>query len=105
LKGAESIEGKDAWDLQVTQEGGTFNLCFDKIAGLMVRFDNDTGESGGNAGVFMGDYRRVGNVQCSYAATLYTTKVMGSDRLTAVEFSVPIDDALFLRASAGKGPS
>jgi hypothetical protein len=81
LKGAESIEGKDAWDFQVTQEGWTFNLCFDKITGLMVRFDNDTGESGGNAGVFMGDYRRVGNVQFSYAATLYTTKVIGQQQV------------------------
>lgn len=95
VKGSESIEGREAWILQVTQDHWTFDLCFDKLTGLMVRFDTDTGEEGGASKVSIGDYRPVGKVQFSYAATLYTTKVIWRRKLTDVEFNAPVDDALF----------
>jgi hypothetical protein len=101
LKGRESIEGKEAWVLEVTQDQWTFDLCFDIDTGLMVRFDTDTGEPDGVSKVFIRDYRPVGNVQFSFAATMITTKVVWSRKLTEVKFNAPVDDALFLRASVG----
>lgn len=41
LKGRQGIGGKDAWVLEVTQDGWTFDMCFDVDSGLMVRFDTD----------------------------------------------------------------
>jgi hypothetical protein len=104
VHGSESIEDREAWILQVTQNQWRFDLCFDKATGLMVRFDTDTGEEGGTSKVLIGDYRPVGKVQFSYAATLYTTKVIWRRKLTDVEFNAPVDDAMFL-ASAKKAPS
>jgi outer membrane lipoprotein-sorting protein len=102
LKGRESIEGKEAWVLEVTQDGWTFDLCFDVDTGLMVRFDTNTGEPDGVSKVFIRDYRPVGNAQFSFAASMITTKVVWSRKLTEVKFNVPVDDALFLKASVGK---
>jgi hypothetical protein len=102
MKGRESIEGKEAWVLEVTQDLWTFDLYFDVVTGFMVRFDTDTGEPDGTSKVFIGDYRPVGNVQFSYAATMFTTKVVWSRKLTEVKFNVPIDDSLYVRPAIGK---
>jgi hypothetical protein len=102
LKGRESVEGKDAWMLEVTQDHWTFGLCFDVITRLMVRFDTDTGEKDGFSRVFIGDYRPVANMQFSYGATMFTTKVVWTRKLSEVKFNVPVDDALFLKPSVGK---
>jgi outer membrane lipoprotein-sorting protein len=101
LKGREDIEGKDAWVLEVTQDQWVFRLCFDVVTGLMVRFDTDTGEADSSSKVFVEDYRRVGGVQFSFAATKTTTKVIWRRKLTDVKFNVPIDDDLFLKIAKG----
>jgi outer membrane lipoprotein-sorting protein len=99
LMGGETIEGKDAWVLEVTQDQWTFRLCFDVITGLMIRFDTDTGEKDGISQVFIGDYRQVANMQFSYAARMSTTKVIWTRKLSEVKFNVPVDDALFQKKS------
>jgi hypothetical protein len=98
LKGHEKIEGREAWVLEVTEDHWTFDMCFDVVTGLMVRFDTDTGQPDGISKVFISDYRPVSNVQFSFAATMITTKVVWSRKLTEVKFNVPVDDALFLKA-------
>ena len=97
VKGRETIEGKDAWVLEVKQDNWTFDLCFDVVTGLMVRFDTDTGEPEGRSQVLIWDYRPIGDVRFSYAASMSTTKVVWRRRLTDVKFNVPIDDGLFLK--------
>jgi hypothetical protein len=103
LKGRENIEGKDAWVLEVTQDHWTFGMCFDVATGLMVRFDTDTGEENGRSKVFIGDYRPVANMQFSYAATMSTTKVVWTRKLSEVRFNVPVDDALYLKSAVSGG--
>jgi hypothetical protein len=103
LKGRETIAGKDAWVLEVTQDNWTFGLCFDVATGLMVRFDTDTGGQNGASRVFIGDYRPVANMQFSYAATMSTTKVVWTRQLSEVKFNVPVDSALFLKAPVSGG--
>jgi hypothetical protein len=105
LRGSERIEGRDAWVLQVVQDQWTIDLCFDKVTGLMVRFDTDTGEEGGASKVWIGDYRSAGSVQFSYAAIMSTSKTVWRRKLTEVEFNVPLDDVLFQRTLASKAPS
>ena len=65
LNGRESIEGKDAWVLEVSEDKWTFDLSFDVDSGLMVRFDTDTGESSGASKVLISDYRPVDRTCCS----------------------------------------
>jgi hypothetical protein len=110
LKGRQSIEGKDAWVLEVTEDKWTFDLCFDVESGLMVRFDTDTGEPNGVSKVLISDYRPAGNMQFSFAAEMITNKVVWRRKLTSVQFNVPVDDDLFrktersmMRAASLKG--
>jgi hypothetical protein len=95
LKGRQSIGGKDAWVLEVTQDGWTFDMCFDVDSGLMVRFDTDTGEPNGASKVLISDYRPVDDVQFSFTAEMITNKVVWRRKLTEVKFNVPVDDELF----------
>jgi hypothetical protein len=95
LKGRESIEGKDAWVLEVSEGKWTFDLCFDVDSGLMIRFDTDTGEPNGASKVLISDYRSVDHVQVSFAAEMTTNKIVWRRKLTDVKFNVPIDDELF----------
>jgi len=95
LKGRQSIEGKDAWVLEVLEDKWTFDLCFDVESGLMVRFDTDTGEPNGVSKVLISDYRSVDHVQFSFAAEMSTNKVIWRRKLTDVKFNVPVDDVLF----------
>jgi hypothetical protein len=100
LKGRESIDGKDAWVLEATQDQWTFGLCFDVTSGLLVRFDTDTHDQDGNgtSKVSIGDYRRAGRLQFSYAATMSTDRVVWTRKLSEVKFNVPVADELFLKA-------
>jgi hypothetical protein len=102
LKGRENIEGKDAWVLEVTEDPWTFGLCFDVITGLMVRFDTDTGEKNGASSVLIEDYRPVTKLQFSYGATMSTTKVIWTRKLSEVNLNVPVSDALFQKISIAK---
>jgi hypothetical protein len=95
LKGRENIEGKDAWVLEVTQDGWTFDMCFDVDSGLMVRFDTDTGEPNGASKILISDYRMVNDVQFSFAAQMIANKVVWRRKLTEVKLNVPVDDVLF----------
>jgi hypothetical protein len=95
LKGRETIEGQDAWVLEVMQDGWTFDMCFDIGTGLMVRFDTDTGEPNGASKVLISDYRPVGHLQFSFGAAMITNEVVWRRKLTDVKFNVPIDDELF----------
>jgi hypothetical protein len=95
LKGRENIEGKDAWVLEVTQDGWTFDMCFDVDSGLMVRFDTNTGEPNGASKVLISDYRPVNDVQFSFTAQMIANKVIWRRKLTEVKLNVPIDDVLF----------
>jgi hypothetical protein len=95
LKGRENIEGKDAWVLEVTQDGWTFDMCFDVDSGLMVRFDTDTGEPNGASTVLISDYRLVNDVHFSFTAQMIANKVVLRRKLTEVKLNVPVDDVLF----------
>jgi hypothetical protein len=101
LKGRESIDGKDAWVLEATQDQWTFDLCFDVTSGLLVRFDTDTHDQDGKgtSKVSIGDYRRAGRLQFSYAATMSMDKVIWTRKLSEVKFNAPVADELFLKAS------
>src|SRR5258708_235780 len=99
VKGRERIEGRDAWELEATQDHWTFGLCFDVASGLLVRFDTDTGEQDGNSKVFIGDYRPVDNIKFSFAARMSSLKPVWIRKLSEVRINVPVDDALFLKAS------
>ena len=101
LKGRESIEGKEAWVLEATQDQWTFDLCFDVITGLLVRFDTDTHEQDGNATtkVSIADYRRAGKLKFAYGATMSSDKVVWSRKLSVVKFNVPVADDVFLKTS------
>jgi hypothetical protein len=88
--------------LEATQDQWTFDLFFDVITGLLVRFDTDTHEQDGNGTtkVSIGDYRRTGKLQFSYGATMSSDKVVWSRKLSQVKFNVPVADELFLKPSA-----
>jgi hypothetical protein len=81
--------------LEVTQDGWTFDMCFDVDSGLMVRFDTDTGEPNGASKVLISDYRLVDDVQFSFTAEMITSKVVWRRKLMGVKFNVPVDDELF----------
>ncbi|HET9388134.1 MAG TPA: hypothetical protein VFO44_00665 [Steroidobacteraceae bacterium] len=102
LKGREKIDGRDAWVLEAKEDQWTFRLCFDAATGLLIRFDTDTGDQEGLSSVSIADYRRVENLEFSYRAAMSKTAVVWSRELTDVKINVPIDDALFLKASVGK---
>jgi hypothetical protein len=95
LKGRESIEGKDAWVLEVSEDKWTFDLSFDVESGLMVRFDTDTGESNGASKILISDYRPVDHVLFSFSAEMITNKIVWRRKLTDVKLNVPVDDELF----------
>jgi len=100
--GREKVDGKDAWALEATVDSWTYRVYFDTETGLMVRFDTDTHEPDGTSSVLIGDYKKVGNVQFSFAASMTSPKGGWSRQLSDVKFNVPIDDAIFVRpASTG----
>lgn len=99
--GREKVDGKDAWALEATVDTWTYRMYFDSETGLMVRFDTDTPD--GTSSVLMGDYRKVGKMQFSFAASMTSPKGGWSRQLRHVKFNLPIDDAIFARPASTGG--
>ena len=95
--GREKVNGKDAWALESTVDGWTYRLFFDKDTGLLVRFDTDTHKAEGNSSVLIGDYRQVGKVRISFAASMTSSTGGWSRQLNEVKFNVPIADSAFAK--------
>ncbi len=95
--GREKVDGKDAWALESTVDGWTYRLYFDTESGLLVRFDTDTHKPEGNSSVLIGDYRQVGNVRFSFAASMTSSTGGWSRQLNEVKFNVTIDDSVFAK--------
>lgn len=95
--GREKVNGKDAWALESTVEGWTYRLYFDTESGLLVRFDTDTHKPEGISSVLIGDYRQVGKVRFSFAASMTSSTGGWSRQLNEVKFNVPIEDSVFAK--------
>ncbi len=103
--GREKVDGKDAWMLEATVDTWTYRLYFDTATGLLVRFDTDTYTPGGNSSVLIGDYRPVGKVHFSFAASMTNSNGGWSRQLSDVKFNVPIDDSVFAKPVNTTEPS
>lgn len=99
----EKVNGKDAWALEATVDTWTYRFYFDSATGLLVRFDTDTHKPEGNTSVQIGDYRDVGKVRFSFAASMTGSNGGWSRQLDEVHFNVPIDDSVFARPSSAAG--
>jgi hypothetical protein len=95
IVGREKVNDQDAWVLESSVDGWTYRFYFDLGTGLLVRFDTNTHAPDGKSTVLIGDYRRVGDVRFSFAATMTNSKGGWSRQLTAVQFNTPIDDSVF----------
>lgn len=103
LIGRESVGGRDAWVLESTVAGWTYRLFFDTGTGLLIRFDTDTHGPAGNSTVLVGDYRQVGPIKFSFAASMTSARGSWSRQLSEVKLNEPIDGSVF--ASVGRRPS
>jgi len=97
LIGRQSVGGRDAWELESTVDGWTYRFFFDTRTGLLIRFDTDTHEPGGDSTVLVGDYRQVGPIRFSFAASMTSPRTSWSRQLSDVKLNVPIDDSVFAR--------
>ena len=103
LIGRENVGGRDAWVLESTVAGWTYRFFFDTGTGLLIRFDTDTRGPGGKSTVLVGDYRQVGPIQFSFAASMTSARGGWSRQLTEVKLNEPVDGSVF--ASVGRRSS
>ena len=96
--------GKDAWKLEATVEGWTYDFWFDADSGLLVRFDTDRHTPDGPSSVAISDYRRVGDVLVAFEASRSGAPVAWNRKLTDVKFNEPIDDAVFSKSPPNEQP-
>jgi outer membrane lipoprotein-sorting protein len=97
LTGRENVGGRDAWVLESTAEGWTYRFFFDAGTGLLTRFDTDTHKPGGSSSVVVGDYRKVGPIKFSFAASMTSPRGSWSRQLSEVKLNVPIDGSVFAK--------
>ena len=97
LVGRENVGGRDAWVLESTVDGWTYRFFFDTGTGFLIRLDTDTHKPGGDSTVLIGDYRQVGPIKFSFAASMTSPRVRWSRQLSEVKLNVPIDDSVFAR--------
>jgi zinc protease len=97
LIGRKNVGGRDAWVLESTVDGWTYRFFFDTGTGLLIRFDTDTHKPGGNSTVLVGDYRQVGPIKFSFAASMTSAKGSWSRQLSEVKLNVPIDGSIFAK--------
>jgi hypothetical protein len=95
--GRKNVDGRDAWELESTVDGWTYRFFFDTGTGLLIRFDTDTHEPGGDSSVLVGDYRQVGPIRFSFAASMKTAKGGWSRQLSEVKLNGPIDRSVFAK--------
>lgn len=96
--GSEKVNGMDAWALESTVDSWTFHFYFDAVTGLLVRFDTDTHKPDeGVTSVLIGDYRPVGKVRFSFAASMAGARGGWKRQLNEVKFNEPIDESVFAR--------
>ena len=95
LMGRENVGGRDAWVLESTVVGWTYRFFFDTGTGLLIRFDTDTHGPGGNSTVLVGDYRQVGPIKFSFAASMTSARGGWSRQLSEVKLNEPIDGSVF----------
>jgi len=100
----ESVGGKDAWQLEATVEGWTYDFWFDVDSGLLVRFDTDRHTADGASTVTIGDYRRVGAVLFAFSAARSGAPIAWNRTLTDVKFNEPFDDAVFAKSPPNEQP-
>jgi len=97
LTGRENVGGREAWVLESTVDGWTYRFFFDTGTGLLIRFDTDTHGPAGNSTVLVGDYRQVGPIKFSFAASMTGARGGWSRQLSEVKLNVPIDGSVFAR--------
>jgi len=78
-------------------EGWTHRFFFDTGTGLLIRFDTDTHQPGGDSTILVGDYRQVGPIKFSFAASMTSARGSWSRQLNEVKLNVPIDEAVFAK--------
>lgn len=97
LNGRETVDGRDAWVLESTVDGWTYRFFFDAGTGLLIRFDTDTHGPGGSSTILVGDYRQVGPIKFSFAASMTSARGGWSRQLTEVKLNEPIDGSVFAK--------
>ena len=97
VTGRQNVDGRDAWVLESTVDGWTYRFFFDTGTGLLIRFDTDTHKPGGNSTIVVGDYRQVGPIRFSFAASMTSARGGWSRQLSEVKLNVPIDGSVFAR--------
>ncbi len=99
LVGKATVQGKDAWNLEVTKKGGPAqNYFLDAATGLETKV-SVTVDAGGKTSTIvteLSNYRDVdGRLVPFMTRQLVDGSVKATITMDRVEFNVPIDDALF----------
>jgi outer membrane lipoprotein-sorting protein len=98
VKGAEKVDGKDAYLVEATPDVGTpVKLYFDAATGLLVRqvAMRQMPQGPLEVEVTFGDFRVVDGVKRAFMIRQATTAFTATIHLTEVKQNLPIDDAVF----------
>lgn len=95
--GHELVNGEDAWKLEASPDGPTYDLFFSIKSGLLIRFDTNEHASNVTSSVSISDYRQVDKVWFAFGAAQTAGPVKWTRKLTEVTFNQPIDDSIFLK--------
>lgn len=95
--GRELVNGEDAWKLEASPDGPTYDLFFSIKTGLLIRFDTDEHVPNATSSVSISDYRPVDKVLFAFGAAQTEGPVKWTRKLTEVTFNQPIEDSIFLK--------
>ena len=99
VKGADKVNGHDAWVLEATVNDMKHRLYFDAGTGLLVRTDQEvkTPDGKGTAVMYFEDYKPVDGVQEAFTLTYTSPQLNWNMKLAEVKHNDPIDDAKFAK--------
>jgi hypothetical protein len=105
VKGADKLNGRDAWVLEATIADMKHRLYFDADTGLLVRGDQEvkTPDGKGTGVMYFADYKPVDGVQEAFTLTYSSPQLSWNMKLAEVKHNEPIDDAKFAKP-AGDTP-
>ena len=103
VKGADKVNGKDAWVLEATLDGMKHLMYFDAASGLLVRSDQEVKSPDGSKGTsvtYIQDYKPVDGVQEPFTITNSSPQMSFNVKRDEVTHNVAIDDAKFTKPAA-----
>lgn len=96
--GKDKVGDREAYIIEAQPaQGGAEKLSFDTQTGLLIRLELPAAESGGQATVFLEDYKEVDGVKIPHTIRRETAEMKLAIKIAQVQHNVEIDDAKFAK--------